>query len=1030
MSTFAFDPTGVLAANAVVNELLAVPPLNSGYKVVYPSAGLFYAEGNTVTLIKPDNSTQVLIYGTDYYAAYEFAKASLATGKKVALGYVILNHALVGSIRIASYQAFGSDWSPTTLGISNSLLLANQVDSPMIDTYESKYISGPIVLPAFPDFLNNQTNIDQTDIKAVNTSLAAVATKLAAANATRNIVSGLGTPSASQFGLDQVHNLPTASVAEHLIGQSGKAATVEGVKALFGTISSADGLKAAVSNLAENKVGNIVYTAGTLTAPDYIPATGGQYLSSSYTELSGVLGSTTIANPNPYGSTLANIVISDIQNKFGSFKNEFEITPYQIKISNDNKLFAYSYKNNYVIWKDLNNSSPSINTFKYHFADYKQIDTGTVIVDAYAFPTEIEIESGIRSDINLKVVPQFPNIPPVHGFGVLKTDGTYLFLKEGNVGNDANLCPVIRITFLDGQVLELAEPVHYDAVLDAIDIYKYNYGNNSSSINGFSLSYEGYGSWVVQDPTSSAYISGFVKTYVYENKNGVETYHEGVLAHYYLFKDTNGNVVQQIFGTPAVAGPYMQSSTTGAYYCNGSPDGIPDLKSAYGKQGSQLVTVNYPFVTKGINTQEPNKVVQLVQESEFNDNLTKHPKHFFVIHDLVNAKDQTNVNTANKTTTIVSKPFSLDSAFHPRAGKLHFDNNTHVYCPGATTTSTVFPSPIGFMFNSGFNNENSKIAYLKTPSNTGTVVVSDTYVSNVRHALFMPDVNKWIVFSDAAKGSIRASAESGSSLGYFKCNISTTSDPTFLSANVKRFADMTSWGNNDVYTVNVKYINNILIACFKTTSTGNMVGFYTYSTDHGNTWTKVNGNGSIIQDVAYINNKYVILQGIKLVVTDSITPAVFTTTISLTSGSPMEMYSRLYVKDNALIIGTDYSDYTGETGSNGNGHNGFFNQSSKYYFSTNIGSGNTVTFVNPANNFVATPGSGISSITSLKSKQLVMGPNGDMHIVNNYGNGAYAGQLEVYNTVSSFGNITVFNAPTAKSVPGLNAYIRAKPYTV
>jgi hypothetical protein len=1025
MSTFAFDPTGVLAANAVVNELLAVPSLNSGYKVVYPTAGPFYAEGNTVTLIKPDNSTQILIYGTDYYAAYEFAKASLATGKKVALGYVILNHALVGSIRIASYQAFGSDWSPVSLGISNSLLLANQVDSPMIDTYESKYITGPIVLPAFPDFLNNQTNIDQTDIKAVNTSLTSIVTKLASANVSRNLTAGLGTPNPSQFGLDQIPNLPTASVAEHLVGQSGKVATVEGVKALFNTISSADGLKAAVSNLAENKVGNIVYTAGTLSSPDYIPATGGQYLSSSYTELAGVLGSTTVANPNPYGSTLLSTRFN--RGVFGIVKNEFDIIPYQMKISNDNKLFVYSYKDNFVAWKDLTISGQSDTIYKYHFADYKQISTGTVIVDAYKFPTEIEIETGNRLDSNIQYVPQYPNIAPVHGFGVLKTDGTYLFLKEGNIGNDANLCPVIKITFLNGYELELAEPIDYGTVVSSIAQYKNQYGTGQE--NEFSLEYLGYGYWQFYDYSMAN--TCFVRSYVYENKNGVETYHEGILAHYYNFKDTNGNVIHSIYGASSPAGYEGQDPTTGLFYCNGSV--IPSLKLAYGKQGTSKVSVNYPFVTKGINTEEPNKVIQLVQENfdyQLGGISTNTSAHFFVIHDLVNAKTQSSAGTANQTTSIVSKPFSLDSGFHPRAGKLHFDNNTHVYCPGAITTSTVFPNPIGFNFNSGFNNELSKLAYLKVPSNTGTVVVSDTYVSNVRHALFMPNVNKWIVFSDAAKGSMGSSSESGSSLGYFKCNISTTSDPTFLASGVKRFADMTSWPNNNVYTVNVRYINNILIACFKSTSASNMDGFYTYSTDQGNTWTKVTGNGGMMEDVAFINNKYVFLQGTQLIISDSATPATFTTTISLTSGSPWEVYSRLYVKGNTLIIGTDYSDFTGEMGSDGSGSNGFFNKTSKYYFSTNIGSGNTVTFYNPGNNFIPTAGSGISSITNLQSKQLVVGPTGDMFILNNTSVTDTNRQVEVYGSVSSIGNVSVFNAPTAKAIPGLNSYIRAKPYTV
>lgn len=289
--TYDFDPVGTNVANKILNETLPIPTSNLGYKVIYPSAGPFYSEGNTLTLIRSDNTTMPLVYGTDYYTAFEFARASMATGKKVAIGYVILNTLLVGSIKIASYQAFGSSWSPTAIGVP--VLPTNVASSPMIETYESYFEPGAAaVLPVFPDFYNDRTDSDPTGINDVKASVDALNVKLAIAKRTRTVTSALATPTAAQFNLDQVPNAQTASIAEHMTGAPGKMATAEGVAAALAGVVDMANYKAALSMLAENQIGNIVYTSNTLSAPDYLPATGTTYLTSSYPELAGILGTT------------------------------------------------------------------------------------------------------------------------------------------------------------------------------------------------------------------------------------------------------------------------------------------------------------------------------------------------------------------------------------------------------------------------------------------------------------------------------------------------------------------------------------------------------------------------------------------------------------------------------------------------------------------------------------------------------------------------------------------------------------------
>lgn len=101
---FPEDPTGKASSNRVVDEIVSVPSLVSGDRIIVPSAGAFFVDE---TLVLKDYATNTeLKHGTDYRVGGYVTRAQQKSGKDVALYIIVKTNKAQGVFNLA-YQAFG-----------------------------------------------------------------------------------------------------------------------------------------------------------------------------------------------------------------------------------------------------------------------------------------------------------------------------------------------------------------------------------------------------------------------------------------------------------------------------------------------------------------------------------------------------------------------------------------------------------------------------------------------------------------------------------------------------------------------------------------------------------------------------------------------------------------------------------------------------------------------------------------------------------------------------------------------------------
>lgn len=108
--TYAFDPSGTLAANLIPNENHSVSPAgNKNLSYIVPRAAPFFR--SSVQLVRMNGTTEVpMTEGIDYVFCFRYTEASIQTSQDIYGGIAFLNRTFSGTVRLKQYRTIGGDW--------------------------------------------------------------------------------------------------------------------------------------------------------------------------------------------------------------------------------------------------------------------------------------------------------------------------------------------------------------------------------------------------------------------------------------------------------------------------------------------------------------------------------------------------------------------------------------------------------------------------------------------------------------------------------------------------------------------------------------------------------------------------------------------------------------------------------------------------------------------------------------------------------------------------------------------------------
>lgn len=131
---YAFDPTGVLAANKIAGEQQVLTAANyRDFHFVVPTYGPFFADGAVVKFRALDNSVRTLTEGIDFYFTHWFISASRACAKPIYGSISLLDLELTGVV-VLDYQTLGGDWLQNTAKITE--ILGDQLHNPRTTAFD------------------------------------------------------------------------------------------------------------------------------------------------------------------------------------------------------------------------------------------------------------------------------------------------------------------------------------------------------------------------------------------------------------------------------------------------------------------------------------------------------------------------------------------------------------------------------------------------------------------------------------------------------------------------------------------------------------------------------------------------------------------------------------------------------------------------------------------------------------------------------------------------------------------------------
>lgn len=265
ISLYAYDPSGQLPANKVVEEGIVVTPQKNikDWSYVCPRAAPFFAD----SLVVKDGkgaSARTLIENVDYRIVFDFVSASVHLKRRICCGIALLNPQYSGTIYV-TYQALGGNFTMSDFSILEEIVR---------NRYKTVHVAYEqiINLPkGFAPAWHEHNVKDMVSMSAVVEKLKAIADALLNRGSgswdqlDRLINHHINSTQAhipANVGLGNVKNYGIATRADVTAGKADKYVTADTLKAVIGSIdmsgyATTTAMNAAIKTAVDNSAKSI-----------------------------------------------------------------------------------------------------------------------------------------------------------------------------------------------------------------------------------------------------------------------------------------------------------------------------------------------------------------------------------------------------------------------------------------------------------------------------------------------------------------------------------------------------------------------------------------------------------------------------------------------------------------------------------------------------------------------------------------------------------------------------------------------------
>lgn len=214
--SYAYDPTGTLAANLITGEQQVITAANAqAWHTVVPDTGPFFIDDFSVSFRANDGTVKVLKEGIDYNLGYYFKSASLGCRKAIYGSIALLDQTLFGVV-VLNYRTLGGPWVVAPAKIYEAL--SNTMRNPRTVYWEQvanlPYAFPPVAHPVDISALKGMENLCD--------ELSGISTAIAEAAKAPKSISPVLFETKRQVGLGNVDNFPTASEEIAITGVSAR----------------------------------------------------------------------------------------------------------------------------------------------------------------------------------------------------------------------------------------------------------------------------------------------------------------------------------------------------------------------------------------------------------------------------------------------------------------------------------------------------------------------------------------------------------------------------------------------------------------------------------------------------------------------------------------------------------------------------------------------------------------------------------------------------------------------------------------
>lgn len=284
ISLYAYDPSGQLPANKVVDEgIVIIPPRDiKDWSYVCPRAAPFFADSLVVKNGK-GSGARTLIENVDYRIVFDFVSASVHLKRRICCGIALLNPQYSGTIYV-TYQALGGEFTMSDFTILEEIVR---------NRYKTVHIAYEqiINLPeGFAPTWHEHKVKDMVAMSAVVEKLKAIEEALLAREAgswdqlDRLINHHINSTQAhvpANVGLGNVKNYGIATRADVTAGRADKYVTADTLKAVVGAID--------MSHLATTTAMNSAIKTAVDNATKSINTSNANALNSAVTTLNNTI---------------------------------------------------------------------------------------------------------------------------------------------------------------------------------------------------------------------------------------------------------------------------------------------------------------------------------------------------------------------------------------------------------------------------------------------------------------------------------------------------------------------------------------------------------------------------------------------------------------------------------------------------------------------------------------------------------------------------------------------------------------------